>query len=233
MIRCILIDDEPNALKLVAGYISRIPSLQLHGQFFDAIEAIEYLRNQRVDVIITDINMPVISGLQLASFLPDDQKFIFITAHAEYALSSFSYHVVDYLLKPIEFIRFQKAIDKVGTIEKDPSTPGIVNKSPDHIFVRSSGQLVRVSMAEILYVRGEKEYVSLQFKDNRLLIYKRMKEMEQLLPANFRRIHTSYIVNTDHIQKVVSNQVILGEMEIPISDSYRDSFLDYINNQLI
>jgi two-component system LytT family response regulator len=229
MIRCILIDDEPNAVKILEGYINKIPSMLLCGRFYDAFEAVEYLKNEQVDIIITDINMPLISGFQLAAFLPESQKFIFITAHAEYALNSFRYHVIDYLLKPVEFGRFQKAIEKISPAVKEPSAAG----APDNIFVRSSGQLVRIAIADILYIKGEKEYIRLQLTGSKLLIYKRMKAMELVLPGYFKRVHISFIVNTNHIQKVANNMIIVAGAEIPISDSYRNAFFDFIGGQLI
>ena len=115
-ISCIIIDDEPNALALLEGYIEKIPSLELKGKFFDGVEALEFLKKLPVDVIITDIQMPLLTGFELADILPRNQKFVFITAYAEHALNSFSFHVIDYLLKPITFKRFSQAVFKMEAL---------------------------------------------------------------------------------------------------------------------
>jgi DNA-binding LytR/AlgR family response regulator len=230
---CILIDDEPHALKLLEEYVSKVPSLELRGQFFDALEAFDFLKREQIDIIVTDINMPILSGLELAAILPKLQKFIFTTAYAEHALNSFNFRVIDYLLKPIEFPRFLKAIDKIE-LDGDPFQKNkVAGFNNDSVFVKSSGQVIKIVISEILYIKGEKEYVSLHFAEKRLLIYKRMKEMEALLPDSFKRIHVSFIVNTGHIQKVVDNHVVIGSEKIPISEGYREKFLGILKRQMI
>ncbi|SEN00976.1 DNA-binding response regulator, LytR/AlgR family [Mucilaginibacter gossypiicola] len=232
-ISCIIIDDEPNALKLLASYIEKAPTLFLMGQFFDALEAMEFLKGQQVDVIFTDINMPMISGLQLASCLPKRQKFIFTTAYAEYALDSFNYQVVDYLLKPIEFERFLEAVDKVTAPHGSHSDKTNRQGEREHIFVKSSGKLLKIYLADIRYIRGEREYVGLYMGESRHLVYKRMKEIELLLPDNFKRIHLSYIINTLHIQEISSGEVVIAGISLPIGSTYREAFNRYLNNLTI
>lgn len=174
-ISCIIIDDEPNALSLIEGYITKMPLLLLRGKFFDAIEALEFLKKQPVDLIFTDINMPMLSGLELAEILPANQKFIFTTAFAEHALNSFSYYVIDYLLKPITFKRFIQAVNKAETLMA-ANTDG-AEQPKTVVFVKSGKKIVKIDFDEVLYIKGEKEYVSIHFKNERLLVYKRMKDI--------------------------------------------------------
>jgi two-component system LytT family response regulator len=233
-ISCIIIDDEPNALSLLEGHIIKIPSLALKGKFFDALEALEFLKKEQVDIIFTDINMPLLTGLELAEVLPGNQRFIFTTAYAEHALNSFSYYVIDYLLKPITFKRFIQSVNKIEAVNPvDARTAGETGQPKAVIFAKSGKQVVKIVFEEILYVKGEKEYVSVQFQNKRLLIYKRMKEMEELLPPYFRRIHLSYIINVNHIQKIEMNHVLIGDVSIPVSEHFRSSFFQFLNEKMI
>jgi len=237
-ISCIIIDDEPNALALLESYIEKIPSLDVRGKFFDGAEALEFLKKNRIDVIFTDIQMPLLSGFELADILPRSQKFVFITAYAEHALNSFSFHVVDYLLKPISFKRFSQAVFKIEGIitstEATAATTPVADAQPQpFLFAKSGRQIVKVNFDDILFIKGEREYVNLQLRNEKLLIYKRMKEMETLLPPQFKRVHISYIVNTRHIQKVVMNHVQVGNASIPVSDTYRDAFMRFLEEKMM
>jgi two-component system LytT family response regulator len=233
-ISCIIIDDEPNALSLLEGYIAKIPSLNLMGKFFDALDALEYLKKAHVDLIFTDINMPMLNGLELADILPGNQRFIFTTAYAEHALNSFSYHVIDYLLKPITFKRFIQATNKAEALGfTDASPAGSAEKPKTVMFAKSGKQVVKIDFDDIQFIKGEKEYISLHFKNERLLIYKRMKEMEALLPPYFKRIHTSYIVNVNYITKVEMNHVLIAGESIAISENYREAFIKFLNEKTI
>jgi len=233
-ISCIIIDDEPNALALLEGYIEKIPSLQLADKFFDGVEALDFLKRHKVDVIFTDIQMPLLTGFELADILPRNQKFVFITAYAEHALNSFSFHVIDYLLKPITFKRFNQAVFKIEALSgTETITPA--NNAPQEtfLFAKSGRQIVKINFDDIVFIKGEKEYVNIQLKNEKLLIYKRMKEMEALLPRQFKRVHVSYIVNTQHIQKVINNQVQTGNTKIPVSDSYKDAFMRFLEEKMM
>jgi len=235
-ISCIIIDDEPNALALLEGYIEKIPALQLIGKFFDAVDTLAFLKKQQVEVIFTDINMPLLSGFELADILPRNQKFVFTTAYAEHALSSFSFHVIDYLLKPISFKRFTQAVLKIEAITTEAAatpTPMPPDNRDTFLFAKSGRQIIKIKFDDIFFIKGEKEYVNIQLPKEKLLIYKRMKEMETLLPPQFKRVHISYIVNTQHITKVVMNQVMVGNTAIPVSDTYKDAFLQMLNERMI
>lgn len=233
-ISCIIIDDEPNALALLEGYIEKIPSLELKGKFYDGVEALEFLKKRSIDVIITDIQMPLLTGFELADILPRNQKFVFVTAYAEHALNSFSFHVIDYMLKPITFKRFSQAVFKIEALAgAETIAPATATSQEAFLFAKSGRQIVKINFDDILYIKGEKEYVNIQLKTEKLLIYKRMKEMEVLLPVQFKRVHISYIVNTQHIQKVVMNHVQIGNTKIPVSDTYRDAFMRYLDEKMM
>lgn len=235
-ISCIIIDDEPNALALLESYIEKTPSLEVKGKFYDGAEALDFLKKNEVDIIFSDIQMPLLNGFELADILPRSQKFVFITAYAEHALNSFSFHVVDYLLKPISFKRFSQAVFKIESITNAETTAAqpVADVQPQpFLFAKSGRQIVKVNFDDILFIKGEREYVNLQLRNEKLLIYKRMKEMETLLPPQFKRVHISYIVNTQHIQKVVMNHVQVGNTSIPISDTYRDAFMRFLEEKMM
>jgi DNA-binding LytR/AlgR family response regulator len=231
-ISCIIIDDEPNALHLLEEYIGKIPSLRLKGKFFDALESLEFLRTEQVDLIFTDINMPGLSGLELAEVLPPKQKIIFTTAFAEHALASFRYHVIDYLLKPISLRRFIQTVNKAESMMVPKDSTSESPQSRDLAFVKSGRQIVRVDFRDTLYIKGEREYIGIYSRTDRVLVYKRLKDVESLLPDYFIRIHLSYIVNTRHVLKFESNHVFVGEVHLPLGDTYRDAFMNFLNLNL-
>jgi two-component system LytT family response regulator len=224
---CIII-DEPGTLALLKQYISKVSAFEFKGQFYNGGDAVSFLQNQRVDIIFIDIDKPGMSDLELAGVLPRDQKFIFITGPGKHALNNFPYHVIDYLPKPLSYINFTQTVEKIAaSVEKQPvNIPIEIN----HLFVKSGSQMVRISFEDILYIKGEKEYVSLHFKKERLLIYKRMKDMESLLPSCFMRVHLSYIINKNYLVKVVANKhLFIGIEKIPIGGSYRNRIKNYID----
>jgi len=192
-----------------------------------------FLKKESVDLVITDINMPLLSGLELAEVLDSNQKFIFTTAFAEHALSSFSYYVIDYLLKPISLKRFIQAIKKSETLFSKPSDHDRTEQQENVVFAKSGKQIVKIDFKEVRYVKGEKEYVSFHFEKERLLVYKRMKEIELLLPDYFKRIHASYIININYIRKIDTNHVFIGDINIPITGSYREAFNEFLHNRMI
>src|SRR5215831_8701784 len=232
---CLIVDDEPNALKLLEDHIRKVPHLQLMHKCFDAFEALEFIRANQVDLIFLDINMPQLSGMELAAMLPKGQKIIFTTAYSEFALEGYEYNAVDYLLKPISFKRFMQAISKLSTLDRaEEPTP---SKSSDdegkYMFVKSGKQIIKVEYAAILYLEALKEYVCIYTTEEKLLVYKRMKDLEETLPSSFIRIHNSYIININHLQKIDANQAIIGKEKIPVSSSYRDHLLELINKRMI
>lgn len=229
---CLIVDDEPLAVALMENHISKVPFLALAGKCFNAMEAIAFLEKNEVDLIFLDIEMPYLTGMQLKSFLPEKQKVIFTTAYSEFAIESYEKNAFDYLLKPITFERFLKSVKRLQGIESIKST-GQSKPIEAHIFVKSGREIIKLEYDDILYIEGLKDYVSLVTDTEKVITYKLMRELEESLPANFARIHLSYIINCNKIKKISDNQVIIQEKSIPISEKYRDSFLQKVSDRML
>jgi DNA-binding LytR/AlgR family response regulator len=219
---CLIIDDEPNAGQLLQDYIGKVPYLTLKGNCFDALEALEFLSHTPIDLIFLDIDMPGLSGIELVNILPKEQRVIFTTAYSEYALESYEYNVIDYLLKPITFRRFMMAVAKAAS-----GMPPVL-QAEEYMFVKSDKQMVRINFRDIIYFEALKEYICIHTKNQKIVTYKRMKELLDRLPGHFTRIHNSYIINGDHISKVEGNFVLIDNKSLPIGISYKESFAEFI-----
>jgi two-component system, LytTR family, response regulator len=228
---CLIVDDEPLAVALMENHIRQVPFLALAGKCFNAMEAIAFLEKNEVDLIFLDIEMPYLTGMQLKSFLPEKQKVIFTTAYSEFAIESYEKNAFDYLLKPITFERFLKSVKRLQNIE--PVKPSIPNPAEVHIFVKSGREIIKLEYDDILYIEGLKDYVSLVTDTERVITYKLMRELEETLPTNFARVHLSYIINCNKIKKISDNQVIIQERSIPISEKYRDIFLQKVSDRML
>jgi two-component system, LytTR family, response regulator len=230
-ISCLIVEDEPNAMKIIEGYIAQVSSLQLAGTCRDGEEALKFIAHQNVDLIFLDINLPDINGLQLSGQL-GSQNIIITTAYSEHAVESYSINAIDYLLKPISFNRFCQTIIKARSVLENKK--GISSaKEPEPIFVKDGKKLVSVEYSSILYIESASEYASIVTPSSKHLIYKRMKDLENELPPNFTRVHQSYIVNINAISKIEDNQIFIGELRIPISDKYRAQFKTAIDQRLL
>lgn len=233
IITCLIVEDEPLAMQLMEDYIRKLPMLQLKGKCYDALEAMELLKRQKVDVIFLDINMPALSGLEMAALIPKDQRIIFTTAYAEHALDSFSFHVIDYLLKPVSFKRFLQAIQKLQLQIFPPEPIEATVKEPDLLFIKSGRTVIHIRFSDILFIEAHKEYLQIHAKDQKHLVYKRMKDMAASLPASFIRIHNSYIINLQHLQKTNTQSVQIGDKELPVSSSYKDALQAKLKGYLL
>jgi len=230
-ITCMIVEDEPHAMQLLEDHISKVPCLQLEARFFDAMEALQYQGNHTTDLIFLDINLPGLSGMDMAAMLPAKQQLIFTTAYSEYALDSFEYHVVDYLLKPISFKRFMQAVNKLPAFIQQEERPVVIpdtHAENDFLFVKSGKQVHRIEYDSVYYIEALKEYIAIHTEKEKILVYKRMKEVAALLPAQFVRIHNSYIVNLRHIKNIESNLVMVKGAALPVSNSYRNLFHERI-----
>jgi DNA-binding LytR/AlgR family response regulator len=226
-ISCLIVEDEPNAGQLLQDYIAKVPYLTLKGTCFDALEALEFLGHTQADLIFLDINMPDITGMELIHMLPKDQKIIFTTAYSDYAIQSYEYNAVDYLLKPITFKRFLMAVQKAVQLTGEERTVD------EYLFARSDKKMIRVNIRDIIYFEALKEYVCIHTRNQKIITYKRMKELLEKLPGQFTRIHNSYIINGDHITRVEGNYVLLGDKNLPIGISYRDAFAEFIQQRAL
>jgi DNA-binding LytR/AlgR family response regulator len=230
LINCMIVDDEPIARDILAGYLEKTPGLKLVKSCMNATEAYESLYQHKVDLIFLDIQMPVISGTDFLRSLRQSPLVIFTTAYQQYAVEGFELNSVDYLLKPVTYERFYQAIQKVrerlsfkAGIEASPrnSTAPI-----DYLFIKQDTRLVRVNYNQISYIQAEKDYSSVYLEDKRLLASMHLKLFEDTLPKEkFLRVHRSYIVNLSKILSINGNTAELGDVAIPISANYRDTLL--------
>lgn len=233
-LKCIIIDDEPNAVNLLEVLISQTTNWQLLGKCYNALEAIDFLKKQTVDFIFLDINMPHLTGMELAALLPRETKIVFTTAYAEHAAESYTYHTIDYLLKPITLKRFLAATQKIEASFAQPETIAATQAKTDlnYFFFKTGKTLRKILLDEVLYFEGDKEYVRLVSNTEEILIYRRLKEIEEQLPKPFVRVHNSYIVNTRLLNKIQDNHIYIGSKQIPVGDKFRDLFMGVIRERL-
>ena len=223
--KCIAIDDEPLALDLLEDNISMVPYLQLTGKCNNAFEAIEILRQQPVDLIFLDIQMPGLTGLQFLESLPNKPLVILITAYEKYALEGFNLDVTDYLVKPVSLERFIKACNKAQELHQLKTGGKTAREQADFFFVNADYSLVKVVFADIIWIEGLKDYVKIHLRNNQKPVVTRMsiKGLEEDLPtARFVRIHKSYIVAIAAITAIRKNNIYMNELELPVGDTYRD-----------
>ena len=224
MINCIIVEDEPLARQLIESYVDQISDIKLLGSYSTAIEAFAALHDQTIDLIFLDIEMPGISGLTFIRSLKNPPKVIFITAYTQYAVDAFDTEAVDYLVKPVTFDRFIKAVQRLAPNRNDP--PGLTTVDITDIFLKVDRRLVRLPLSDILYVEGFGDYLKVHTSARTYVTYMTMTKLESLLPASkFIRIHRSTIVNTHHIKYIEGNFVKLNELELSIGQTYKDSLV--------
>ncbi len=229
-LKCIIIDDEKPARRLIENYCNRI-ELDVVGDFKSPLDALPLLENSTIDLIFLDIRMPEISGIDFLKTLNHKPYIILTTAYREYALDAFELDVTDYLLKPIEFPRFLKAINK---IQKKPVQVHQELKEPKNknqfITVKSNKRLYKVPFEDILYIQSDNEYITFVTQSHgKLMVHGALKNIEKELPSSFWRIHRSFIINSLHIKYVEGNRVLIQDSPLTISESYRKAFFEHWN----
>lgn len=218
MINAIAIDDEPIALSIVEKHAARIPYLSIQASFTNAFDALAYLKSNKIDLIFLDINMPDITGLEFVKSLTTKPNVIFTTAYSEYAVESYELEAVDYLLKPFEFGRFLKAVNKVAEQQEE--------HNDDYIFLKSGYEYIRIEKSELHYVKGDGNYVGFYTASRKILCRMKMTEAEALLAGDsFIKVHRSYIVNKSEVLKVEKHQLHLANEIIPISQTYYEQLI--------
>ncbi len=235
-IRCTVIDDEPFALELIKDYILRTPFLELAECFSNPFKALDYLNRVKVDLIFLDINMPELSGIELYKSLAAPPKVIFTTAYPEFAAESYEYNAVDYLVKPVKYERFLKAVNKASglinpAVEKqETSSPAQSNKeSKAHMFIKSGTQQIKVHPDDILYIEADGNYMCFHTSQKKIMSLLTMKDVLEMLPANdFVRIHKSYIIALKHLEAIEKHDVVVGGKKIPIGATFREHFLEFM-----
>lgn len=246
-LRCMIVDDEPLAVKLLESFVTKTPDLELLGSFTDSVEAINAIKDHHPDLLFLDIQMPDLNGMELAHMLPEGTKVIFTTAFKEYAFESYEVSALDFLLKPIRYNKFITAVekarewfghhdDKPQEVVQNPAPVAPASPSePTTIFLRVDGEYRQLSLSQILYVEGMKDYVMFYLEGQRrpLVTHLTMKSVEDMLPASqFMRVHRSYIVALDKIRSVDRNDCIyIGEQIIRVTDAYHDMFMQYLNSK--
>ena len=245
MIRCLAVDDEAYAVKIIADYINKIPFLELAGTTTSAIDALGMVQQGGVDLVFLDIQMPDLTGIQFLKLCGSKCKVILTTAYPEYALEGYEHDVIDYLLKPIAFDRFFKAAQKALAQLQPPVSPAAApaanttppatpEPAPDYMFIKgeSKNKFLKVSYDDILYVEGLKNYVSVFMPDQRLVTYQTLRDLEAQLPQPpFYRVHKSYIISIDKIRMVDGHTIYIQDQAIPIGETYRDGFYKMIREE--
>ncbi|WP_407403899.1 LytR/AlgR family response regulator transcription factor [Sodaliphilus sp.] len=231
-IKCIIVDDEPLAVELLASYVTKIPFMQLVGKYYNATDALKGVQDTAPDIVFLDIQMPEINGLELSRMIPESARVVFTTAFEQYALDGYRVNALDYLLKPISYANFLEACNKAlqwfTMLHGSDSKPA---PEPTSIFVKSEYKLLQISLDSITHVEGLKDYVKIHTEESQhpVLSLMNMKAMEHMLPSSrFVRVHRSYIVNKSKIREIERNRLILTSTEVPIGDSYKQAFLDFI-----
>lgn len=240
MIKCIIVEDETLAQEVIQSHMQQIGELELVGTYRNAPEAVEALRTREVDVMFLDIRLPGMSGLNFLRSLPDPPLVVLTTAYAEYALESYEFNVIDYLLKPISFERFSRAVHKIldGRLftqagkEQYRSAADQGLSVTDHIFIRSNSKFFKVNFSEILYVQAMKDYLKIHTAEYTLVTHQTMNELEKTLPGRqFMRVHKSYIVALAHIKAIYGNSVELGKITIPIGINYKETVMGLVGKK--
>ena len=239
---CMIVDDEPLAVKLMESFVAKTPDLKLLGSFTDSVEAINAVKEQKPNLLFLDIQMPDLNGMELAHMIPAETRVVFTTAFKEYAFESYEVSALDFLLKPIRYNKFMVAVEKAKEwFAKSESPvsqhPSPITNHPSAIFVRVDGELRNITISDIIYVNGMKDYVMfyLDSEPKPLITHLTMKAVEEMLPPEkFLRVHRSYIIAVDKIRKVDRNDCIyIGNEIIHVPDGYQDAFHKFLGTRTI
>jgi DNA-binding LytR/AlgR family response regulator len=236
IISCVVVDDEPLALKLMADYVQKTPFLQLTAQTTDPLQAMELVQKGGVDLLFLDIQMPELTGLQLMKIIGQKCKVILTTAYPDYALEGYEFDVIDYLLKPITFDRFlvaaHKAKERLSSADApaasaQPATaPAATAPTPGYIFVKTEYKIQKIDLADILFLEGMRDYVVIHTTTNgKIMTLQSIRSFQEQLPDNnFMRVHKSYLVSLDKIQFIERNRIVINDNYIPVGETYQEAF---------
>ena len=236
IIECAIIDDEPLAVELLASYVKKIPFLELCGKYSNATDALQGIGEKPVDLLFLDIQMPELNGLELSRMVPVNTRIVFTTAFNQYAVDGFRVNALDYLLKPISYADFMEACNKAlqwfQLVQQSDQAAPAASEEPRSIFVKSEYKLLQINLDDIRYIEGLKDYVKIYTEQSPhpVLSLMNMKAIEQALPSSrFIRVHRSFIVQKSKIREIERNRIVFGDVYIPIGDSYKQAFQDFIN----
>ena len=232
---CYIIDDEPLAIEVIESHISKIDGLEVKATFQNAIKAFQELRDNTVDVLFLDIQMPKLTGIEFLRTLKNPPKVIFTTAYREYALDGFELDVIDYLLKPISFERFLKAVNKVfDSVSPQKRTPVYTDSNEEYhyVFVPSDKKNVKICLEEILFIESKRDYILINTENKEVRTYQTITYMEEHLPGDqFLRVHRSFIINLKKIESWSNNELELRDMTIPIGRTYKREALKLLGER--
>ncbi|WP_017732085.1 LytR/AlgR family response regulator transcription factor [Nafulsella turpanensis] len=229
-VQCLLVDDEPIARRILKNHLEKVNGFSVAGECCSALECFSALQQQQPDLLFLDIQMPQLNGLEFLRSLHHRPRVIMVSAHREYALEGFELDVVDYLLKPVSFERFLKALDKYRQLQP-VSAPGPLNmeEAREHLFIRVDRKTVKLVLAEVLYMESMSDYLKIYTTGGMLLTKEKISVLEQKLPPEFMRIHRSYILNSRHLQAFTQEFVEVGDRQLPISRSFRQEVLEQLS----
>ena len=243
-ITCMIVDDEPLAVRLLESFVTKTPGLELLSSYTDSVEAMAAISAQKPNLLFLDIQMPDLNGMELAHLLPEETRVVFTTAFQEYALESYEVSALDFLLKPIRYNKFVASVEKARkwfgrgetiAIESRADTSQVSPSQDDTVFIKVDGEYRQIPLSGILYVSGMKDYVMFYMEGERkpLVTHLTMKSVEQMLPTNmFLRVHRSYIVALAKIRSVDRNDCIyIGDEVIHVTEAYREPFIQYLHSK--
>jgi len=226
MLNCVIIDDEPLAREILVGYLKRVSSVHLAGSFSNAFDALEFLKHHQIDVLFLDIEMPEMTGIDFLKSLPHAPITVFTTAFRDYAFEGYELGVIDFLLKPISYTRFQVALEKTRdflSLKTDNAGIEPNKNSPEFIFVKSGVRKIKLLFEDVTHIQGLKDYAIIHTAKDKIVIKGSVKYMQELFPENqFIRVHKSFIVSKGKIRRIERNSIIIGDYQIPIGRNYRE-----------
>ena len=231
-LKCCVIDDEPLAQELIKGYIERTPFLEYVASFLSASMAIKTIIETEIDLVFLDIQMSELNGIEFARVIPSRCKIIFITAYDKYAVDAFRANATDYLLKPVNYLDFMTSVNKaLQLIQLEQKAHKEVPQEEDFVIVKSEYKLIQIAISKILFIESVKDYVRIYLdNDTAVMSLMSIKNIEDRLPkSRFLRVHRSFIVQTSKIKLIERNRIVFGKQYIPVSDTYKPAFIDYIN----
>lgn len=235
-VRCCVIDDEPLASQLIASYVSKTPFMELVGTFASAQDAIKTILDENIDIVFLDIQMPQLSGMEFARVVPPSCRVVFVTAYESYAVQGYKANALDYLLKPVSYEDFVATANRaLQWVELNRQIKENVSDR-EHLIVKSEYKLKQIPVKDILYIEGLKDYVKIYLDNGEkpVMTLMSMKLLDRFLPeSQFLRVHRSYIVNTTKIKVIERNRIVFGNTYIPVSESYKQSFCDYVNSHTV
>ncbi|MBK8345345.1 MAG: response regulator transcription factor [Bacteroidetes bacterium] len=221
---CIIVEDEPLALERTKGYVEKLPFLNLEATFDNGVDALLYLKTNKVDLLFLDINLGELSGIQMLEAAKPECAVIITTAYHEYALKGYELNVTDYLLKPFTFERFFQAVEKAQLF-----TTKIDSGDIKYVFIKTEYRLEKIMLQDILYIEGMRDYRRIFLKDKNIMTLQTFKELEEMIPANIVcRVHKSYMIGIDKIESIEKERIKIGNIRIPVSETYKKTFMHLI-----